>query len=141
MQTPTEILEAVENGHKDPLEAFVLLKHIITSAEFALDVIKPQSVEAFKHYGEKSITVNGATISYYSGRATYKYDHIPEIAALSSDLKGKQEEAKRIYKLINDRKMQVDPTTLLGIDPNTGELKYPAHVEYSAESLIVKLDP
>lgn len=141
MQTPIEILEAVESGHKDPLEAFVLLKHIITSSEFALETIKERSVEAFKHYGEKSITVSGATISHYPGRATYKYDHIPEIAALSSDLKGKQEEAKRIYKLINERKMRVDPGTLLGIDPNTGELKYPAHVEFSAESLIVKLSP
>lgn len=120
------IIEAVESGFIDPFEAHMRLKAIMKACEAALDATMPLAIEAAGKYA-KGETYMGNEFKVSEGRANYKYDNSPHIVSLQNKLKAAQELAKTLAK------GNMQPVA----DTETGELIYPASVEYSKQSISI----
>ena len=134
MNNPKDIAQEVLSGNGRPLEAAVLLRRIIAECEAAYDSIKELAYTDFKNYGEKELTVSGATVKEYAGRTTYDYSGIAEHASQKQRLKEIEDRAKLAYRLISDGKVPVQDGCAI-ID---GELVRPCGATFTKPTITIK---
>lgn len=121
------IKTGIENGLINPLDAFIVyneLKKLLDNAKKEIDEIA--QVEADK-YTEKTINYNGYTITKTEGRKQIDFSNIQEWV-----------DAKENLKRIEDKYKQVEKSTYLSIDKETGEVLEKPIVTYSKSSLTIK---
>jgi len=80
------IITAIEEGHLNPLDAFVHLKYINTLTEAARKKITAQAVAEAEKHG-KTFDHEGAEITVKGAAGKWDYSDIPEIEQLEEDLK------------------------------------------------------
>lgn len=135
MVDPQEILKLVTQGQMSGLQGAVALKRLTDAVEQVKERVMDVAInEFYRDYGSKQAAhVDGARISAYAGRSTYKYDHIPEVDIAKTALQNAQERAKWALNYTQKHGGDTAP------DPDTGEALVPAKVSYSKESISISL--
>ena len=122
-----ELHQAVIDGHKKALPAFIELKRHHDAMNLVLEALKELATEEFQNeYGGKEQMIAGATVSSHaSGR--YSYDHIPE------------------WKQVANKKAIIEKTAQLAykaggpvVDEETGAIQDPAKYIPNKQTIAIK---
>jgi len=132
MKDPKEIADSVLSGNGNALEAAVLLRRMKEACEEAYDRIKDAAYTEFKNFGEKELTVSGATVKEYPGRTTYDYSKCTDWQQLKVRLTACEKAHQLAAKAWLERGEQI-------VDEETGEIVKPAGAKSSPASIAISL--
>lgn len=97
MSTIRDIQEAFReaiDGNADPIQVSAAIRSVIDEATSMINELKPLVEAELRKYPKQTTSAGGYTVSYKSGGAMYKFDHIPEWAQLNERRKEIEERAK-----------------------------------------------
>jgi hypothetical protein len=106
------LVEQVENGHIDPLAAYIELHKLIVEAEKAIDTIKQSAINEAGKYPEKSFEKCGVIVEKRNSPAKWDYSSCEIINIM-------QDNVKKLQKIAQNG----------GVDPTTGELLQAKKIE------------
>lgn len=92
------VVNAVENGEINGLEAFIVFKKLEDAFKRAKAVIEEHAHNEADRYNEKSFTINGFTITKKDGSQRLQYNEDDVCLKLSEQLKERQELVKLATK-------------------------------------------
>lgn len=115
-----ELAHQVAEGNKNPLDAYVELKILLSEVQDALSSIEPLAIEERIKYGKENLVRRGFLIEYSDGTPRYSYKHYGAWAEASESVKKIEEMMKQSAKL---------GKTI--VDDGTGEIIEPAVVTYT----------
>jgi hypothetical protein len=122
-----ELHQAVIDGHKKALQAYVDLKKQADSMNLVLEALKELATEEFQNeYGGKEQSVYGATVSVHRG-GRYDYSGVSGWKQAKDKITLLEKQAQLAYKAGG-----------AVVDEETGELTEPAKYLPNKESITVK---
>jgi len=96
-----DLVNSVNEGFTNPLEAFVAIKHMEETCKLANKQLKDQDLTEAETYGveAKDLKIHGAQIQVRNGAGRWSFSHLPEITDLEERLKELKESHKGAYKM------------------------------------------
>jgi hypothetical protein len=123
-----ELHQAVIDGHKKALPAFIELKKQADAMNLVLEALKDLATEEFyQEWGGKEQSIAGATVSSHAG-GRYSYDNDATWMRLDSARKDREALMKDALKSEGEV-----------VDPETGEIIPPAKYLPNREGISIKL--
>lgn len=120
----------VENGDKDALEIFILIKAMNEISKKALAALSSYALDEADNHGQKTFNFHGVEVTIKEGATRYKFDHIPDYVAAKAELKKIEERHKAALK---NSELQIT-----GVENLTGEIITPAIAVPSARGLSIR---
>jgi hypothetical protein len=115
--------DAVDNGHTNPLKAFVEIKRLQQMIDDIKDSIQDQAIAERMKYGKEEVVIDGFKVEQVPGRKNWKYDHSDAWQAVNERKKTLESLMQKAYA----------GTSI--VDGETGEEIEPAALTFSKETL------
>jgi hypothetical protein len=115
-----ELAEQVAEGNKNPLDAYIELKTLLSEVQDALSSIEPLAIAERIKYGKENLVRQNFLIEYSDGTPRYSYKHY-----------GAWGEANEHVKRIEEMMKQSAKLGKTIVDDSTGEIIEPASVTYT----------
>jgi len=126
----TAVVESVEDGHADPIEAYHHLTQIAKLAKECADQIRDIAVTEAEKHPEKTFEQNGLKITLNSGRRSFDFKECRSWVEVKEQLKEREIVLKRNWEFAN-----ANPGAMAA-DADGVEIELPK-VTYSKPSLII----
>jgi len=128
-----DLVNSVNEGFTNPLEAFVAIKHMEETCKLANKQLKDQALTEAETYGveAKDLKIHGAQIQVRNGAGRWSFEHISEISVLEMKLKRLKESHKTAYKMAQKKHQMVT---------EDGEIIEPATYIEAGQVIAVKLN-
>ena len=100
-KSAADLIDQVNEGHVNPLEAFVGIKHMEETCKLANKRLKDQAIQELSNYGTeaKDLSIHGATLQLRNGAGRWDFKEIPEIMELKAKIKELEDQHKQAYKM------------------------------------------
>ena len=127
-----DIVDAVERGDVNSLEAFVAIKHMEETCKLANKKLKDYAITELATYGpeSKDLLIHGASLQLRNGAGRWDFKEIPEIMELKERIKILEDQHKQSYKLNETGNQMIS---------QHGEIIQPAKYTPGSEVIAVKL--
>lgn len=126
------IVQSVESGNANPLEAFIYLNFMQKVADGARKKLLEQAIIEAEKYSEKETKVYDATVMVKNGAGKYDYSGIKEIEEKEAELKVLKEKAKAAFAATQSGNIITDK--------ETGEIIMPAKYNPSGQIIAIKFN-
>lgn len=89
-----QIVQKVEEGLMNPLDAFIELRSIESALKDAIASVTDAACEERRSYGKEEIVRQGSIVELVEGSPRYSYKHVTQWVSLKEKMKGVEEMSK-----------------------------------------------
>ena len=127
----TAVVESVEDGHTDAIDAYHHLTQLSKLAKECADQIRDQAITEAEKYGEKTFERQGLKVTVNSGRKSFDFKGCPSWIEVKDKLSERENRLKSNWEFA-----QKNPGAMAA-DADGVEIELPK-VSYSKQSLTIK---